>query len=458
MSLKRRSFLKLSGTSIASASLGGMTSALSALSASAQTSGDYKAMVCLFLFGGMDCHDTVIPYDSASYEQWASIRSSLVALHGASRSRDNLLPITAANSNLGGRAFALSPQMPNLQALFNSGNAAIVGNVGPLVAPTDADSFEQQAVSLPARLFSHNDQQATWMAGGPEGALTGWAGLFADVMTQRQTSDDPTFAAVSAGGGELIATGKQVVPFRVGPNGAVQPYVVDGVGAQLGSQLAAHFSGSGYGGTNLIVHDVKGAMNQAYTANEQYNAAAANLDLGDITFPNSPLGRQLQTIAQTIALREELNSSRQIFTAAIGGFDTHDNQANTLPGLHSQIDAAVSAFHQAMVTMGLDQDVVLFTASDFGRTLAINGDGTDHGWGGHHFVVGGGVAGGRIHGSIPEARFGHSLDAGGGRLIPDTSVEQFAAPLGRWFGLNDVELDAALPNLRNFSSEPALFG
>ncbi|MEO1323872.1 MAG: DUF1501 domain-containing protein, partial [Pseudomonadota bacterium] len=172
-------------------------------------------------------------------------------------------------------------------------------------------------------------------------------------------------------------------------------------------------------------------------------------------FPGNFLGQQLQAVANTIAIRNSLLVTRQVFFVAIGGFDTHSNQVNDLPGLQSEIDGGVVAFYQAMQELGLGSDVTLFTASDFGRTLAINGDGTDHGWGSHHFVIGDAVQGGQIYGDMPPYEIGHDQDAGNGRLIPTTSVEQFAEPLGRWFGLNNSEIAAALPNLSNFAAGPA---
>ncbi len=195
----------------------------------------------------------------------------------------------------------------------------------------------------------------------------------------------------------------------------------------------------------------------AFASNQKFEAAFQDDLTLNTTFPASRLGRQLETVAKTIANKEALGVGRQIFFVAIGGFDTHDNQAVTLPALQSQIDSSVVSFHQAMTEMGLNEQVTLFTASDFGRTLAVNGDGTDHGWGSHHLVVGGAVNGQQIYGQVPPASLGHDWDAGNGRLIPGVSIEQLAAPMGRWFGLSDAELAVALPNLANFSEQSLNF-
>ena len=218
----------------------------------------------------------------------------------------------------------------------------------------------------------------------------------------------------------------------------------------FGRRLRAHISGQNYRGDNLLVRDMANAFASALTTNDTYNAARRGAAPLGTAFPASPLGAQLRAVAETIALRQVLGVSRQIFFVGIGGFDTHSAQAQTLPGLLGEIDASVAAFSTAMRELGAQREVTLFTASDFGRTLAVNGDGTDHGWGAHHIVSGGAVHGQQIIGQAPPPTFDHPLDAGGGRLIPGLSVEQYAEPLGRWFGLSQDELDAALPALANF--------
>lgn len=461
MQPNRRLFLQgAGGAALSAASIGGVTAALSGFQAHAADTSGYKALVCVFLLGGLDCHDTVLPYDQASYDSYASIRAPLLDLYagqpgGSSRDRARLLPLTPDNAaDFGGREFALPEDMTGIHGLFQTGDAAIVGNVGPLIFPLTRAEWESEAIETPKRLFSHNDQQSTWMSSQPEGALFGWGGLFADAVIGGAPGPGAPFTTITTLGNELFLTGDQATPYQVSTGGVSGIEVLNFFDSSQPTYQALrdHFGAVNHADPNLIESDVAAAIGNSLTTNETYNNAIDNAVPLMATFPQNFLGTQLRTIAEAISVRNILNVNRQVFFAAIGGFDTHSAQAADLPGLQQEIDGAVVAFHQAMVDLGLENDVTLFTASDFGRTLAINGDGTDHGWGAHHFVVGGAVTGRTIYGDIPAAAFDHNQDAGGGRLIPTTSVEQFAEPLGRWFGLNDSEINAALPNLANFTS------
>ncbi len=468
----RRQFLHGAGAAaLSAASLCGLGGALSGIQARAADTTGYKALVCIFLLGGLDCHDTVIPFDQPSYDQYAAIRASLIGRYAAqggagSRSRGRLLPLSPENAaDFGGRAFALPEDFAGIHGLFESGSAAIVGNVGPLIVPVTAAQFAAEAVPLPPRLFSHNDQQSTWMSSQPEGAATGWGGKFADPTLIGGGASADQFAAITTLGNALFLTGDETLPYQVSIEGATQidalAFFEDGRGEPGGEQLyqaiRTQFTAASYAGSHLIERDIAAAAFDSVVTNEAYNMAVENAPALATPFPQSFLGQQLSAVARTISARNVLLANRQVFIAAIGGFDTHSNQVADLPGLQAEIDGAVTAFYAAMQEMGLQNDVTLFTASDFGRTLFINGDGTDHGWGGHHFVVGGAVNGRRIYGDVPRPAFGHAQDAGGGRLIPTTSVEQFAAPMGRWFGLDETEVNEALPNLANFSAPPPGF-
>lgn len=453
MVMNRRSFLKASSISLATASLGGMTSLLTSLKSQAADNGNYKALVCLFFYGGMDNYDTVIPYDSQSYGRWAQIRADILQRQTTPRTRENILPLTPLNAEkFGSREFALPPEFSGIHQLFQSGNAAIIGNVGPLIEPTNVNTADN--VKLPSRLFSHNDQQATWMSGATEGTQYGWAGLYADSLA----STNNTFANITTGGGELLLTGKSTTPYQVSGGRALSLDVIDEAEPELVPQLNSHFRAEYFQEASLLQKDIASKTQESFDANKQYNSATQSQDALATQFPASGIGRQLQVVTQTISAREQLESNRQVFMVAIGGFDTHSEQANNLPKLQQQIDQGVVAFYQAMTELGLQDDVTLFTASDFGRTLAANGDGTDHGWGSHHFVVGGGVQGKQIFGDIPVAEFGHELDAGSGRLIPTQSVDQYAAALGNWFGVNQSDIASTFPNLVNFGEAPAIFG
>lgn len=455
MTLNRREFLKATSLTLTCASIGGMTSLLTSMKSHAAENGDYKALVCLFLYGGMDNHDTIIPYDEVNHQQWAAIRSDIIANQTIPRTRENLLPLTPLNAaQFGNRQFALPKEFENIHQLFQSGNAAIIGNVGPLIEPVNATQFNDKNVKLPSRLFSHNDQQATWMSGTTEGAQYGWAGLYSDALN----SGDNTFANITTSGGELLLTGKNTAPYIISGGQALNLNAIDEANDKLKTPLKKHFSADYFQGGSVLQQDIRQKISQSFNANTLYNQATKNTSSLNTKFPASRLGRQLKTVTDTIAARDNLKSNRQVFTIALGGFDTHSDQAKRLPRLQHQIDQSVAAFYQAMTELGLQDSVTLFTAADFGRTLAANGDGTDHGWGSHHFVIGGAVKGQHIFGDIPAAELGHEFDAGNGRLIPTQSVDQYAAALGQWFGVEADKLTEIFPNLNKQGQQPAIFG
>ena len=435
----------------------GLATALTAFGASAavDTSG-YKALVCVFLRGGMDAHDVLIPYDQPTYDQYAAARASLLPTYGTLRNRDQLLPLTGTQS-------ALPPEMPEIRDLYDAGDLAIVSNVGPLIAPTNLNSFLDGSVPLPRSLFSHNDQQATWSSFQPEGGQFGWGGLFGDAVIAAGANNLPSFTAMSVAGNDVFLSGDVTRQYQLRANGGVQtipelttPSLLGSASGNPAAQdlMRDHLAAAGFASDNLFETDIASANKSAVENNAAYQAAFASAPSVP-AFAGGQLGGQLNTIARTIGIRSALGARRQIFFASIGGFDTHSAQSGTLPTLLTRVSQAISSFHQAMVDFGLSNDVTLFTASDFGRTLAANGDGTDHGWGGHHFVVGGAVNGGQIYGAVPPPEFDHQQGVIGGRLIPVTSVDQYAATLGSWFGLGDPELNAALPNLSSFSGRPA---
>ncbi len=452
MTLHRRRFLRHLA---AAPMLAGGTLGLSQRGYGADIGG-YRALVCVFLYGGLDNNDLLLPAGNA-YSDFARIRESLLAEQGEARAPEFLLPLDSLQSTADGSRWALPPEMPATKALFDSGRAAVVANVGPLIEPVTRQQFLDETVRLPPRLFSHNDQQATWQASAPEGAQYGWGGLFADAFLRSGASAGAeAFATITATEVGPFLTGERAFPYRINPWGASQVYLlgenetlVEGDDS-FEQRLLRHLRGDRYSGSHVIRSDMATALGKSLATNARYNSArGASVTLAT-PFPDNELGAQLRAVADTIAIRNELGVQRQIFFVGIGGFDTHSAQATDLPALLGMVDSAAGAFYQATEELGIAQDVTLFTASDFGRTLAINGDGTDHGWGGHHLVIGGGVNGGNLLGTPPPPRIDNPRDAGAGAAIPEFSVEQFAAPLGRWMGLSDAELDAALPALGNF--------
>ena len=421
--------------------------------AAAQAAADYKALVCVFLFGGQDHYNTVVPYDLASYNTYAGVRSTPptpIALD-----RATLLEIVPNTSQGAGLQFALPQQLPLMKALFDAGKMAVVSNVGPLVVPTTLAQYRAKSVPLPPKLFSHNDQQSVWQALGPEGTLSGWGGRIGDaVLSQNGNS---TFTCISASGNTVWLAGQQALQYQVSTSATIAVRI-NGIsgstlfGSNVGPSAMRTLITSG--GTNLVQRDHSAIVQRSINATSTLTSALASEPALTTIFPsNNGLASQLQTVARLISVRNALGARRQIFFVSLGGFDTHDNEITTLPGLHTLIDGAVKAFYDASVELGVADKVTLFTASDFGRTLTSNGDGTDHGWGSHHFVVGGAVRGKDIYGTMPTVALNTNDDAGQGRLIPTTSVDQYAATLATWFGVSPAELASILPNLRNFSAQ-----
>jgi uncharacterized protein (DUF1501 family) len=431
--------------------------------AAAFDASDYKALVCVFLYGANDHANTVVAYDDANYNKYHAIRNGGagqtaggIALAKAALAPTLLSPTTPLAD---GWQYALHPSMPELAALFNAGKAAIQLNVGPLIVPLTKAQYNSQdraRYPLPPKLFSHNDQQSVWQASGGEGATVGWGGAIGDLALGSNLN--ATFTCISATGQAVFLSGQTAIAYQVGTNGAV----------------AITATKSNVYGSSAVRSAITELIQQArtHTLENEYNRvtqrsvstettvtgalAAANLTTA---FPaNNALASQLQVVARLIASRNLLGAKRQVYMVSLGGFDLHDNLIDNHPTLLQRVSQAMNSFYNATVELGIADKVTAFTASDFGRTLSSNGDGSDHGWGGHHFVVGGAVRGKVFYGTPPPISTGNTTapedqwHVGQGRLLPSTSVDQFAATLGRWFGVSDGELNAILPNLRNFGT------
>jgi uncharacterized protein (DUF1501 family) len=315
---------------------------------------------------------------------------------------------------------------------------------------------------LPPRLFSHNDQQSTWMSLEVEGARSGWGGRFIDAALQSAPSDSPTFSAISTGSNDVFLAGDQARAYRVTGSGAPKPGIIDRQ-SLLGftradiaarERIRTFLNRNNFLNKNIYEQDLRDSNQRAFVNSEIILNAMENTQPFTTTFPAGNVNKQMKGVAETIHIQQFLNTSRQMFLVTTGGYDSHFNQTGSIPGNHETLAEAIAVFREAMIEIGQWDNVLVFTASDFGRTVIGNGNGTDHGWGGHQFVAGGRVQGKRIYGDIPD------LDTNGpgytetrGRLIPTTSVEQYAATMGKWFGLNNEELVGALPNLGNFSQQ-----
>ena len=434
--------------------------------AAAQSGTDYKAMVCLFMNGGNDTFNTVLATDPASWNAYLSARNTggagSIHLPGVNET-GGVLPIRPVTAQAG-RSFALHPNLAPLKTLFDGGRAAIVANVGTLIAPLTLAQYNEQSVALPPKLFSHNDQQSTWQSGQPEGASVGWGGRLGDLAGTGNTN--AMFTAVSAAGNTVFLSGRQVRQFQVGQAGAVAIRGASGelFGTAAGSSaLQAILADAG---NDLIEQEQKAVVQRAIAS--QAILSSSMLAAGPTGVPNptnyvnpttgvaavTPRAVQLQTVARIIGARGALGARRQVFYVTLGSFDTHDRQKVLHADLMARLAHALAYFDSTLAALqgsDLRRQVTTFTASDFGRTFTSNGDGTDHGWGAHHFVVGGAVRGGDIYGAFPTTGLGHALDVGSGALLPTTSVDQYGATLAKWFGVKDAQLGEVFPNLANFS-------
>ncbi|MBB37078.1 MAG: hypothetical protein CME88_11720 [Hirschia sp.] len=463
--INRRGFLS-SGAALGMLGGSGVLGLMANQRAFASDVSGYKALVCIFFKGGMDHADVVLPYDDASLKQLRDKRKNLHSIYDSTntpRTRSNLRQLNAINANsFGGRQFALPPEMPEAQALFNAGDLSIVGGVGPLVEPTTRTAMMNKTAILPDRLFSHNDQQSTWMSLRTEGAREGWGGKFASRAYASSPNDSSQFMAITTSSTDVFLASETVPQFRMDKDG-VPDLAAIAQQSRLGRSQAhdsarakflAHLKGQNLQSNNLYLRDMIAAGGGTLDNSDQMRTALATAKTITTPFPSNDLADQLAVVAQTIAIQEALNVRRQVFYVTFGGFDMHSGQAAVMPGRLSAISSALAAFREALAEIGMWENVTTFTASDFGRTVIDNGDGTDHGWGAHHLIMGGAVKGGHIYGEMADYDTeGERYTKSRGRLIPAVSVEQYAGTLGSWFGMDTGELRSALPNLGNFDNQ-----
>jgi len=437
--MHRRDLLRYCASALA-----GVTLPFPAFSAEAGTPG-YKCLVNIFLFGGNDAFNLVVPRSDAEYNTYATSRQNLAVPQA------DLLAISPNNPD--GASYGFHPSATSLQTLFETGDLAIIANTGPLIEPTTKDAYLAQSVALPPQLFSHNDQQDQWHTlKGKSPLNTGWAGRIADLM-QNSTQDQLLALNTSIAGTTLFQAGATSTPYTVSVNGANTYGALD-QGAQLGGARRTAFEAYlDRGFTNLHARALAEVHQRSLNTADKVNQALALVPQLTTPFPESSLGQQLNIIARLIAVKDQFAMSRQIFFAATGGFDTHDDQNQLQPGLIQNLSDSIGAFNAALAEIGQGENVVTSTQSDFGRTLTSNGDGTDHGWGSHQIVTGASVLGRRIYGNMPILEIGGENDATGGRIIPTTSADQYAATLASWFGIGAEDMDLVAPNLSNFTSK-----
>ena len=436
----RRDFMRRSGA-LGAAGLAARLLPLAAASSIAQGAAafdDYKALVCVFLYGGVDGNNLVVPLDAAGYAQYAGVRTPA---SGVNLPQGELLPIQPANA---ATPYGLHPDLSDIHPLFAQGRLAVLANVGPLNVPTTRANYYSDR---PSNLFSHSDQQNQWQSSVSDGpSASGWGGRIAD----RLAGANGTFPVVtSIAGSSLFIAGGTAMPLALPATGGLALQASDARIAGVESANAAdrdnaydRAAGEIFSqGVALarVVNPVLSAPTSAVTP--YFNGLS------------SGIAQQLQQVARLVEARAVTGAKRQVFFVSLGGFDTHANELNTLATLLGQLSPALRAFHDTMGALGVGERVTTFTLSDFGRTLQpASGGGTDHAWGNHHFILGGAVRGGRLFGTYPTlARAGPDDADTSGRWIPTTSVEQYGATLARWFGLAEPDLAAVFPRLSRFA-------
>jgi uncharacterized protein (DUF1501 family) len=465
MNLSRRDLLRaLASSGIASpllaspfvTRLAGM-GALAAHGAASASSADYRALVCLFMAGGNDSHNWLVPVDPDGYADYVRSRSAL-ALPMSSMSSLSSAPRQAV-----GREFALPNDLSPIRDLYEAGQLAFVANVGPLDRPVTKADFDAGR-ALPPKLFSHNDQSSNWQSMGPEGTRSGWGGRMADALAAGNAY--PVFSSVSASGNAVFAAGTNGTAYQISAAGPVPIGGLRDRGTLGSSTVSAALRQTLFApGSTPFQSDVARVYKRSAEAYEVLNGALSQVSVapirnstlqqsngGTLQLEQVPLARQLRAVLQMMAAGQTLGMRRQVFMVSIGGFDTHANQLRDHPTLMAAVAQSVAWFLGAAHDVGMSDNVTLFSASDFGRTLTSNGAGSDHGWGSHHFVAGGAVRGRDIYGRFPITALGSGDDVGSGRLLPSTSVTEYAATLGMWLGVHASDLGTVLPTLGQFAN------
>jgi len=444
--LSRRGFIRVGAASVGTLAL----RPFGLLPALAQSGGDYRALVCVFLFGGNDSNNTVVPMDDVNYQAYTSIRGSL----GLPASQ-----LTAPVTSVSGEPYAFHAKLAEVASLFSSKELAVVANVGALVQPLTRAQYQNLQAPIPLNLFSHSDQQLVWQTSIAQGhSPTGWGGRAADYIAQQgmNTGKFPVF--VSMAGNSLEGAGLQTQPAAIAPG---QKLGLSGFSSSANSEARLKAL------TSLLTTDTGVSLVQAANTTmangisdaKTLEAALAKASPLKTTFPTTSIGAQLQQVAEIIQAQSYLGMRRQIFFCSLGGFDTHANELETHNTLYPQLSPALSAFYDATQELGMAQNVTTFTESDFSRTFQpTTDDGSDHAWGSHHLVMGGAVQGGQVFGKFPTFELAGPDDADvRGRWIPTTSIDQYGATLCSWFGIPDSALATVFPNFSNFGSVKLAF-
>jgi len=422
-------------------------SACAAESGSDSSDENYRALVCVFLFGGNDSFNMLVPTTDGEYSHYKKTRGDLAL----PKTGDNAL-LELKDSGIAGRNFAVHPSAAPLRSLYHQGKLAFVSNVGTLVEPTSVEQYKRKNVRLPKSLFSHNDQRDQWQTSVPQmRGSEGWLGRAADLM-QGNVDRHSVSMNISLSGNNLLQTGRTSTAYNITTEGSV------GLNNPLARELfppgsmPAPESESDAVQRSLFESVFARATRDSILKDRTFSEAFNAVSLTTAPPPNNPLGNQLHAIARTIGARKKLGQKRQTFFVMLNGWDTHQELLDSHQALLSTLSTALMSFQKSLTELGVDKDVTTFTCSDFGRTLRSNGRGSDHAWGGNSMVMGGAVKGGTIYGDYPEALvLNDGLDVGtNGRLLPTTSCDAYFCELLRWFGVPAAEMASVLPNVDNF--------
>ncbi|HMK73979.1 MAG TPA: DUF1501 domain-containing protein [Myxococcaceae bacterium] len=445
MRISRREFLEGLGAVGLAASL---SSRLGDGRAWAQSAPDYRALVCVFLFGGNDGNNLVVPVDTAGYAAYAAARGT--GTGGLALAQSSLLPLTPAS---GAAAYGFHPNLVELQALWEAGALGVVFNVGTLLAPTSKATFLSNAVPQPLSLLSHQDQQHQWQTAlSDQYSRSGWGGRIADGLAAA-----PLPPVISIAGNQLFGVGNASSPLGLPAAGGGFGLAGFDGSAEANARLQAMDDVRMLEEQNLIV---RATQSQASTALSASKLIAPVLGGSGSTVDSlfagltSSIAKQLLQVARIIAARQTLGAARQIFFVSQDGYDTHNDQLNRQGNLLADLSPALKAFYDATVQLGVAGQVTTFTLSDFARTLQpASGGGSDHAWGNHQLVLGGAVRGRQTYGTFPTLQLGGPDDfSGQGRWVPTLAVDQYAATLATWFGVSAADLPTVIPYIGRYAT------
>ncbi len=411
-----------------------------------RTANDYRALVCILLAGGNDSYNMLIPRGSGEYAEYAAVRNNLAIPNG------NILPINPLNPD--GKSYGLHPNLPKVQGLFENGDLAFVANIGALVEPTTVAGFNAGTSQVPLGLFSHPDQQKHWQTSIPQDRnALGWGGRLADILQTNNANQDISMN-ISLNGANLFQRGASIEAYSIqnSENGSIpvnrsnQNNFFELLKRQtLDSLLENNYQ-------NIMQQAYKNTLVGSKSNSIAFSSAIANSQALSTPFEADGFSQDLRMVAKTIASRNTLSVTNQTFFVVLNGFDTHDNIAVVHDQLMTTLDNGLKSFNDAMIELGVHNNVTTFTMSDFGRKLTSNGNGTDHAWGGNVMVMGGAVDGRKMYGNYPDLYLDNPQDIGYGRLIPTTSCDEYFAELALWFGASSSDLNQILPNITNFWS------